>query len=273
MGTPLEDLKVGVTLNNSELCQIFSCSSQGGMRRSLTTGSLVIVSNHIKSIYDDRWIEDTFHYTGMGTKGDQSLKFSQNKTLAESETNGVEIYLFEVFVEKEYSFTGKVVLADTPYFETQPDETGLLRKACVFPLKIKDGNALVIDRDYSNKPFQSKSRKARKLNDQELENRAKNANRSVGSRNAISLQYTRNPWVAEYAKRVANGVCQLCENQAPFKNEDGEPFLETHHIVWLAQGGEDTIENTVALCPNCHRRMHILNDKTDVELLLAKKKK
>jgi 5-methylcytosine-specific restriction enzyme A len=37
--------------------------------------------------------------------------------------------------------------------------------------------------------------------------------------------------------------------------------------VWLAKGGEDTIANTVALCPNCHRKMHVLNRKLDKEQL------
>ena len=40
-----------------------------------------------------------------------------------------------------------------------------------------------------------------------------------------------------------------------------------HHIVWLSNGGEDSTDNTVALCPNCHRKMHILDDPADVEKL------
>ncbi|MEW8959821.1 HNH endonuclease [Neomoorella humiferrea] len=31
--------------------------------------------------------------------------------------------------------------------------------------------------------------------------------------------------------------------------------------------GEDTINNTVALCPNCHRRMHVLDLAADRERL------
>jgi 5-methylcytosine-specific restriction protein A len=59
---------------------------------------------------------------------------------------------------------------------------------------------------------------------------------------------------------------------APFNNAKGEPHLETHHIVWLAKGGMDTIENTVALCPNCHRKMHIVNDSKDCNILLLNNK-
>jgi len=211
MSGSIEELKIGETLNNAKLCETFSCSPQGGMRRSHTTNSLVIVSNHIKSIYDDRWMDDVFHYTGMGTKGDQSLKFSQNKTLAESQNNGVEIYLFEVFVEREYSFVGRVELSGPPYFEKQPDESGLLRDACVFPLQLKDGIAPLVNREYVSKSHDIKLRKAKRLSYGELERRAKNAKKSVGSRNAVSLQFDRDPWVAEFVKRDAKGMCQLCD--------------------------------------------------------------
>ena len=73
--------------------------------------------------------------------------------------------------------------------------------------------------------------------------------------------------MAEYTKRRANGICQLFEEIAPFKDKKGNPYLENHHIIWLANGGEDTIENTVALCPNCHHKMHSLNLKEDVKKL------
>lgn len=41
-------------------------------------------------------------------------------------------------------------------------------------------------------------------------------------------------------------------------NEVGykSPYLEVHHIIFLAQGGDDTVDNAEALCPNCHRRKH-----------------
>lgn len=108
-------LSQGQVINNDQLCETFGCSPQGGMRRSLKTNTLVLISNHVESIYDDRWIDGVFHYTGMGQKGDQSLDFSQNKTLSESTKNEIEVYLFEVDKEKEYTYQGKVHLAGTPY--------------------------------------------------------------------------------------------------------------------------------------------------------------
>lgn len=66
---------------------------------------------------------------------------------------------------------------------------------------------------------------------------------------------------------MANGKCKLCNKDAPFIDKNGIPFLETHHIIWLAHGGLDTIENTVALCPNCHKKIHNLDLKEDIEKL------
>jgi len=61
-------LEQGSEIDNQKLCEIFKCSTQGGMRKSNSTNSLVLISNHINSIYDDRWIDDVFHYTGMGKR-------------------------------------------------------------------------------------------------------------------------------------------------------------------------------------------------------------
>lgn len=68
---------------------------------------------------------------------------------------------------------------------------------------------------------------------------------------------SRDPAVAAYVRLAANGLCQRCNAPAPFiRKKDGLPYLEVHHIVRLADKGPDTVENAVALCPNCHREMH-----------------
>ena len=62
--------------------------------------------------------------------------------------------------------------------------------------------------------------------------------------------------VKEYALRVADGVCQGCGENAPFENDDGDPFLEVHHLYRRSDGGAVHPDNVVALCPNYHRRVH-----------------
>jgi nucleoid DNA-binding protein/5-methylcytosine-specific restriction endonuclease McrA len=85
-----------------------------------------------------------------------------------------------------------------------------------------------------------------------------------------SREYRRNSDIAVYVKRTANGLCELCGYSVPFSDRYGNPYLELHHIKWLAAGGKDTLENSVALCPNCHRKMHIARLQSDVEALVQK---
>jgi len=67
----------------------------------------------------------------------------------------------------------------------------------------------------------------------------------------------RNPDVVAEVLFLANGHCQNCNQKAPFnKKSDGTPYLEVHHIVFLSNEGDDTVENAQALCPNCHRERH-----------------
>lgn len=74
---------------------------------------------------------------------------------------------------------------------------------------------------------------------------------------AATTVFERNPYVVAEALARAKGVCEGCRTQAPFtRRSDGSPYLEVHHIVPLAQKGLDTVANTVALCPNCHRERH-----------------
>lgn len=69
--------------------------------------------------------------------------------------------------------------------------------------------------------------------------------------------FDRNAYVIAEVLIRAQGVCEFCKQPAPFQRAtNGEPYLEVHHKQRLADGGEDTIENAVAICPNCHRKAH-----------------
>ena len=76
------------------------------------------------------------------------------------------------------------------------------------------------------------------------------------ARYATTGSYDRDPQVKGWVLRVAAGECESCGQGAPFITATGEPFLEVHHLRTLADGGSDTVGNTVALCPNCHRALH-----------------
>ncbi|WP_390410285.1 restriction endonuclease [Lacticaseibacillus jixiensis] len=138
----ISELIVGHGYTNAELSSAFLVSKQGGMRRSKRTNSLVLIAKHSddpeRNPYEDRWENDgLFHYTGMGRSGDQSLEYMQNRTLNESNTNGVNVYLFESSRANEYVYRGEVTLAKTPYAIQEKDAGGNSRRVYKFPLAVK----------------------------------------------------------------------------------------------------------------------------------------
>lgn len=135
----VNDLIVNKDYTNKEVTEAFKCSPQGGMRRSHRTNTLVLISNHTgNTLYGDKWVGDLLHYTGMGQQGDQSLSFMQNKTLAQSARNNIEVHLFEVYEDKVYTYAGKVKLNSAPYKDTEVDANNRTRSVYRFPLELLD---------------------------------------------------------------------------------------------------------------------------------------
>lgn len=267
----ISDLKVGDYLTNDEVTMKFGCAYMGGMRASTKNNCLVLIAKHDNPLYDDQWIENddgtrTLHYTGMGKNGPQTLD-GQNRTLAESRTNGVTIYLFESYEPNEYVFDGEVKLVADPYQAKELGEDKILRDVWKFPLQQVSNIPAIFDENSVKAADKAKEKEVKKESDAEVEEKAKAAGKSKpGTRKVAVTQVARNQYVTEHVKRRAAGVCDGCGKKAPFDDLDGTPYLECHHVFWLANGGPDAIYNAVALCPNCHRRAHIRN-KTDNKLL------
>lgn len=268
-------LELGQSVSSTSLKEIFKHNINGGMKRSLETNTLVLISDHYKSPYSDKWKDGILHYNGMGLLGDQKLN-SQNKTLAESPTNGVKVYLFEankgIGYKERFIFMGEVELVGEPYQEKQVDEQGTLRNVYVFPLRpVTPVDQLPLQsQDSLETVYESEKKKIREMNITNVKLKATSFNDVPSTRLVTTTYIERNAYVSEYTKLRAKGICDLCEEDAPFYTAKGIPYLETHHIDWLSLGGKDSIENTVALCPNCHRKMHSLNDKRDVKKLKDK---
>lgn len=69
-----------------------------------------------------------------------------------------------------------------------------------------------------------------------MKERAKKATSGSNKRYTKTETYQRNEFVAEFSKRRANGICELCEQKAPFEDKKGNPYLESHHVEWLSEG-------------------------------------
>ncbi len=93
-------------------------------------------------------------------------------------------------------------------------------------------------------------------------NRLKNDLIKPKKQKSYVYTYIRNPDVVAEALYRANGVCESCHEKAPFnRKSNGTPYLEVHHIKPLSEQDTteenlDVLENVLALCPNCHRKMH-----------------
>lgn len=99
--------------------------------------------------------------------------------------------------------------------------------------------------------------KSKKLNQTERDARLKDAPKKPKVLIVRSTTYQRNPDVVADVLERANGICEKCSLPAPFrKKKDNTPYLEVHHKIQLSKGGDDTVENALSLCPNCHREEH-----------------
>ncbi len=107
------------------------------------------------------------------------------------------------------------------------------------------------------KALEEEVNRSKKLNRLSRIERLAIASKIPGTLEIVHTIFKRNPDVIAEVLERADGFCESCRKAAPFfRRSDGTPFLEVHHSIPLAQGGEDTVENSVALCPNCHRERH-----------------
>ena len=261
-------IKIGDVVDAKKINQEFKCAYASGMNFSTTYNALVLFSHHEGGLYSDRWDKDILHYTGMGQHGDMEMN-GPNRRLKDAKKDETEIHLFEVFKKTEYTYRGEFILNADPYQEIQPDVDGKPRKVWMFPIKSKEPDIGIPLETYNdNNDDKDKNVKKKKLSGKALVEKAKGIkNKNPSRRYVRSLEYERDPIIAAASKYLAKGICQLCNNPAPFKDKNGQPYLECHHIVWLSEGGVDELINTAALCPNCHKKMHVVADPEDVKKL------
>lgn len=277
----ISDFVVGNKYTSHDIQSGFKSGFTSGMLSAPKTHSLVLISNHEPKVglksnpYEDKWIDGILHYTGRGQNGDQTLT-RENEILANSPDSDITVYLFEVFKKPNYIYRGVVTLIDLPYTVEEYDLSGHGRMVYKFPLKLEADSYISVN-DVMEKEIEE-SQKIRRQDISEVEKTAKRVSRINAeyeknhkehnvSRKVTSNKYDRDPAITRYVKSLANGVCALCEQNAPFLDKNGEPYLHAHHIEYLVNGGVDTIENVVAVCPNCHEKIHILEHEADKEKL------
>ena len=151
-----------------------------------------------------------------------------------------------------------------------PDRNGINRTVIVFELALINNNvgtyvheANLDEKIDVNKLYNRSLKELREIAISKTNQRATHQQHKVNV-------YNRSNSVRVYVLRRANGICEGCSLPAPFVNKQGYPFLETHHIQRLTDGGPDHPRFVAALCPNCHRRAHYARDRATFNRQLAR---
>jgi RNA-directed DNA polymerase len=64
-------------------------------------------------------------------------------------------------------------------------------------------------------------------------------------------------WI-EYLWRKQQGRCRVCDQPLRLAEED----CQIHHRIWRSRGGQDTSDNLELLHANCHRQIHVQEERT-----------
>ena len=86
----------------------------------------------------------------------------------------------------------------------------------------------------------------------------------------MSASYSRDPRIRSFVINRAKGRCEYCGEQGFLMSDGKSHYIEAHHIIALADEGEDTVENVIALCPKHHREAHFGANRTTLETEMAR---
>lgn len=133
------------------------------------------------------------------------------------------------------------------------------------------------DYDFLLKPISILDKiKVEKSIDEETENikdeNEKKNTRELGKEQTV---YARASFPLEEINKIhkrAQNKCEYCECQT-FEKKNGEMYFEIHHIVHYSDGGENSAQNCVLLCPNCHRKIHFAKEEIVNEMERTLKRK
>ncbi len=249
---------VGEIYRRRDLHELFGGQRQGGI--STPSGQNFIMlftgSQGQQYGYNHGWSEEGFYlYTGVGQRGDMLFERG-NSAILEHTADGKDIHLFENDSNGNVRYVGEMVC--TGFCEVRgPDIDGNDRRVLVFELTSADAldGAVEADDEYERmwKEPLGKLRKQATV--------SYISKKSPSERRALAR--LRSKAIRVYALRRANGVCEACGKNGPFRTSSGRPYLETHHMRRLCDGGPDDPLWVIGLCPSCHRRAHHSADKSE----------
>jgi 5-methylcytosine-specific restriction enzyme A len=217
--------------------------------------------------YHDGFQDDgSFWYTGEGQIGDMQM-IRGNRAIFTHLQTGKTLHLFQYEGRGEVKYEGQAVYMGHHY-TTAPDRNNDPRQVIVFELAVEAPAVGVPDLTPDVADVGPRWLWQRPL--EELKQAAfaqEDLVRSAVDRSTKA--YFRNDVIKVYVLRRAAGFCEGCGAPAPFTTRKGTPYLEPHHIRRRADNGPDHPLWVIALCANCHRRVHYGADGHDYNMHLA----
>jgi 5-methylcytosine-specific restriction enzyme A len=267
------DLIPGQVYRRVDLHKTFGGQQQGGISTPSRFPIIFIFTGEQGALYGyhDGFQDDgTFLYTGEGQVGEMQM-LRGNLAIRNHQQAGKEIHLFE------YVGRGMVQYVGEAYYighqtRVAPDRNNVPRQAIVFELSV-DAPAIGVPDPLPNEQ-PTRPPKLWKEPIYKLREAAYTAStKSVPPAERKIYAHFRSDVIKLYVLRRADGVCEGCDAPAPFITAQGIPYLEPHHIRRRADSGPDHPQWVIALCPNCHSRVHygvdghIYNDELSQRVL------
>lgn len=85
----------------------------------------------------------------------------------------------------------------------------------------------------------------------------------------VERGYERKHKLVDLAKQRADYRCEVADCTVElFTKPDGQRYVEVHHLIGMAEGGPDTMENLVCVCANHHRELHYGNQRGELKAQL-----
>jgi len=217
--------------------------------------------------YKDGFMPDgTFWYTGEGQIGNMKMDRG-NLAIQTHRGKNKSIILFEYISRGKVRCIGEAAYLGY-HIERRPDVNANLRDAIVFELDVNSNLAAPeIKEPEKSHPSELALRLWSRPLAEVRELALQKASSSVSEKMHRMITRQRSEAVRVYVLRRANGICESCCENAPFRTTTGRPYLEPHHLYRLSDGGPDAPDCVSAVCPNCHKEIHYgikgdaLNDK------------
>jgi 5-methylcytosine-specific restriction protein A len=255
---------VGQVYRRRDLHLTYGGQWQGGISTPSSSPLIFLFTGdtgHQYGYRDGRRPDGTYWYTGEGQEDDMRMERG-NLSILNHEKEGKDLHLFEAIGRGMVRYVGSAVCLGYRE-EAAPDRNGTPRKAIVFELDIDGGaEGQIVTPDA--RPREVGERRLWSEPIEKLRARTLDVpEQGVSAQDRKQRVYKRSEAVRVYVLRRSEGVCEGCGQPAPFKRPDGTPYLEPHHLRRLADAGPDHPRWVAALCPNCHRRVHSGEDRTD----------